>query len=196
MFCKAGGSTTPFPNSDSGYVAARYQPAAGYVTVIKAVLPQSATTYGNGPGPWPATGINLRYWSFCNYVYAKPYPVVTVGPVMGCTADQSMPVSANNTAIVVISSPKDRPARTLGANAKLGWLPTSQSNKTAEEVIAIRNMLAAPGFANSVMNATNGSQSSTVATMGKYYPKGAQCTTATFKRGGVAGCFANPATPS
>ena len=194
VFCKAGGSTTPFPNSDSGYVAATYQPAAGYVTVVRAKMPTSATAYGNGPGVWPATGIDLRYWSFCNYVYAKPYPVVSVGPIMGCTADQDMPL-VNGTATVVISSVADRPAATRGANAKLGWLPTSRSNTTAEEVIAIRNMLAAPTFTQSVMNAANSNQASAESVMGPYYPEGAQCTTATFARGGVAGCFANPASP-
>lgn len=194
VFCKAGGSTTPFPNSDSGYVAAKYQPASGYVTVVRAAMPTSATAYGNGPGVWPAAGIDLRYWSFCNYVYAKPYPVVSVGPIMGCTADQDMPL-VNGTATVVISSVKDRPAATRGSRAKLGWLPTSRSNTTAEEVIAIRNMLAAPTFTQSVMNATNSDQASAESVMGAYYPKGAQCTTATFAKGGVAGCFANPATP-
>jgi hypothetical protein len=195
VFCKAGGSTTPFPNSDSGYVAARYQPAAGYVTVVRATMPTSAMADGNGPGVWPAAGIDLRYWSFCNYVYAKPYPVVTVGPIMGCTADQDMPL-VNGTATVVISSLKDRPVSTLGKKAKVGWLPTSPSNTTAEEVIAIRNMLAAPTFTQSVMNAQNSNQASTASTMGSYYPQGVQCTTATFAKGGVAGCFKNPATPS
>ena len=195
VFCKAGGSTTPFPNSDSGYVAATYQPAAGYVTVIQAKMPTSATMYQNGPGVWPAAGLDLRYWSFCNYVYAVPYPVVKVGKIMGCTADQDMPL-VNGTATVVLSSLKDRPAATKGANATVGWLPTSRSNTTAKEVIAIRNMLAAPTFTQSVMNATNTNEASAIAVMGEYYPTGVQCTKATFAAGGAAGCFANPASPS
>jgi hypothetical protein len=144
---------------------------------------------------WPATGIDLRYWSLCNYVYAKPYPVVSVGPIMGCTADQDMPL-VNGTATVVISSPEDRPAATRGKHAKLGWLPTSRSNTTAEEVIAIRNMLAAPGFTQSVMNAEDSNQASAESTMGPYYPTGTQCTTAVFAAGGVTGCFRNPSSPS
>ena len=195
VFCKAGGATTPFPNSDSGYVAATYQPADGYLTVVRATMPTSATAYGNGPGIWPAAGIDLRYWSFCNYVYAKPYPVVSVGPVMGCTADQDMPL-VNGVATVVLSSVKDRPKLTRGSRAKVGWLPTSRSNTTAQEVLAIRNMLAAPTFTQSVMNATDSNVASAKATMGVYYPKGVQCTTATFAKGGVAGCFAHPASPS
>ena len=195
VFCKAGGSTTPFPNSDSGYVAATYQPAAGYVTVIQAKMPTSATMYQNGPGVWPAAGLDLRYWSFCNYVYAVPYPVVKVGKIMGCTADQDMPL-VNGTATVVLSSVKDRPAATKGANATIGWLPTSRSNTTAKEVIAIRNMLAAPTFTQSVMNATNTNEASAIAVMGEYYPTGTQCTKATFAAGGAAACFAKPASPS
>ena len=195
VFCKAGGSTTPFPNSDSGYVAALYQPADGFVTVVRAKMPTSATAYGNGPGVWPAAGINLRYWSFCNYIHAAPYPVVSVGPIMGCTADQDMPL-VNGTATVVISSVKDRPAATRGKRAKLGWLPTSRSNTTSEEVVAIRNMLAAPTFSQSVMNAQNSNQASAESVMGQYYPQGTQCTTAVFAAGGVAGCFRNPSSPS
>ena len=195
VFCKAGGSTTPFPNSDSGYVAATYQPAAGYVTVIQAKMPTSATMYKNGPGVWPAAGLDLRYWSFCNYIHAVPYPVVKVGSIMGCTADQDMPL-VNGTATVVLSSVKDRPAATKGANATIGWLPTSRSNTTAKEVIAIRNMLAAPTFTQSVMNATNTNEASAIAVMGEYYPTGTQCTKATFAAGGAAACFATPASPS
>jgi hypothetical protein len=82
---------------------------------------------------------------------------------------------------------------TLGPKAKLGWLPTSPTNTTAEEVIAIRNMLAAPTFTQSVMNAENSNQASAQSTMGPYYPSGVQCTTATFAKGGAAGCFKNPA---
>jgi len=194
VFCKAGGGTTPFPNSDSGYVAAKYQPAAGYVTVVRAKMPTSAVDYGNGSGVWPSSDTDLRYWSFCNYVYVKPYPVVKIGPLMGCKADQDLPV-INGTATVVISSVKDRPAITRGKNAKLGWLPTSRTNTTAKEVIAIRNMLAAPTFNQSVMNAQNSDPTSAETIMGPYYPEGTQCTTATFAKSGVAGCFRNPASP-
>ena len=85
---------------------------------------------------------------------------------------------------------------TLGPKAKLGWLPTSPTNTTAEEVIAIRNMLAAPTFTQSVMNAENSNQASAQSTMGPYSPRGVQCTTATFTKGGAAGCFKNPASPN
>lgn len=210
VFCRASGGTTPFPNSDSGYVAAKFQPASGYLTVVRATMPTSAVAYGSGPGLWPATaaGINLRYWSFCTYVYAKPYPVVKIGPIMGCLADQDMPVATGNVATVVISSVADRPALTRDPQNQLGWLPTSAAQPDTTEVIAVRNMLADTGFTASVMNATPSDPTSAQSTMGAYYPTIAQCTTQTFTaaalragggaagaQAGVAACFQSPASP-
>lgn len=194
-FFKAGASSTPFPNSASGYAAALYQPADGYVTVVTAAMPTSASAAGNAPAPWPAAGIDLRYWSFCNYVYSPPFPVVTDDGQLGCVADEDMPL-VGGTATVVISSNADRPASTRGPGAEVGWLPT-QSNSSARELVAIRNMLAAPGFDNSVMGASAANDPAAAQTaMGPYYPLATQCTTATFASGGVAGCFATPASPS
>ena len=210
VFCRASGGTTPFPNSDSGYVAAKFQPASGYLTVVRATMPTSAVAYGSGPGLWPATasGIDLRYWSFCTYVYAKPFPVVTLGPIMGCIADQDMPVATGNVATVVISSLADRPLATRAAGSTVGWLPTSRKAPSTTEVIAVRNMLADTGFAASVMNAEPSDPASAQAVMGAYYPTIAQCTTQTFAaaslqagggaagaQAGVAACFQSPASP-
>ncbi|MFM7551474.1 MAG: hypothetical protein ACKO7Q_01305 [Actinomycetota bacterium] len=210
VFCRASGGTTPFPNSDSGYVAAKFEPGSGYLTVVRATMPTSAVAYGSGPGLWPATaaGINLRYWSFCTYVYAKPYPVVKIGPIMGCIADQDMPVATGNVATVVISSLADRPAVTREAQNLLGWLPTSAAQPSTTEVIAVRNMLADTGFTASVMNAEPSDPASAQSTMGAYYPTVAQCTTQTFAaavaragggaagaQAGVAACFQTPASP-
>lgn len=210
VFCRASGGTTPFPNSDSGYAAAKFQPAAGYLTVVRATMPTSAVAYGSGPGLWPATaaGIDLRYWSLCTYVYAKPYPVVKIGRIMGCVADQDLPVATGNVATVVISSVRDRPSATRASGGTVGWLPTSPTEPNTMEVIAVRNMLADTGFSASVMNATASDPASAQATMGAYYPTITQCTTRTFAdaslgagggaagaQAGVAACFQTPASP-
>ena len=194
-FFKAGATSTPFPNSASGYAAALFQPADGYVTVVRATMPTSASAAGNAPAPWPATGIDLRYWSFCNYVYSPPFPVVTDDGQLGCIADEDMPL-VGGVATVVVSSQADRPANTQGPGATIGWLPT-QSGSTARELVAIRNMLAAPGFDDSVMNASAANDPAAAQTaMGAYYPLATQCTVATFASGGADACFANPASPS
>ena len=219
QFSRAGGTTTPFPNAASGYAAALYTPAKGYLTVMRATMPLSATATGSAPAVWPtATNqalwpsptLDLRYWSVCNYIYKVPYPVVKVGKKMGCIADQAVTLSgsAGNVANVVLSSPTDRPAATRKTGTPVAWLPTSVSNTTSQEVIAIRNMLPnsqpAPGFANSVTNVTTYNDAAAAqAVMQQYYPTAVQCTTATFRRGvarggalgGANACFNNPVTP-
>ncbi len=219
QFSRAGGTTTPFPNAASGYAAALYTPAKGYLTVMRATMPLSATATGSAPAVWPtATNqalwpsptLDLRYWSVCNYIYKVPYPVVKVGKKMGCIADQAVTLSgsAGNVANVVLSSPTDRPAATRKTGSPVAWLPTSVSNTTSQEVIAIRNMLPnsqpAPGFANSVTNVTTYNDAAAAqAVMQQYYPTAVQCTTATFRRGvarggalgGANACFNNPVTP-
>jgi len=219
QFSRAGGTTTPFPNAASGYAAATYTPRKGILTVVQAQMPLSARATGSDPAVWPTAGnqplwpspnLDLRYWSFCNYIYKVPYPVVKVGPKMGCVADQSMTLTGatGNVATVVLSSPADRPAVTRRAASGVAWLPTSVSNTTSQEVIAIRNMLTntqpAPGFANSVTNITTSNDPAAAqAVMGPYYPTAAQCTVATFKAGvatggalgGAAACFRKRITP-
>jgi len=189
-FAAAGGLTTPFPNGVSGYVAALYQPALGYVGVVRAVMPSSSRDYKDGPAPWPQDGTNLRYWSFCNYLYQFPFPVITAGEASGCIADYQAPITGD-VATLVISSTEDRPASTLGSGSKLAWLPTSPTYPAAKEVVALRNMLPSESFQQSVTNITQyGYPSLAKQTMGIYYPVMTQCTVETFNLSGVEGCFA------
>lgn len=195
QFFRAGGSSTPFPNAISGYAAALYTPAKGYLTIARALMPTSATAAGSAPAPWPAPDVDLRYWSVCNYVYQAPFPVVQVGRQMGCMADQQATL-VNGVATIVISSPADRPAITRDPASGIGWLPTSPTNTTARELLAIRNMLPATAFAQSVTNVTTyNNPAAALAVMGVYYPTAFQCTTATFTAGGVDACLATPASP-
>jgi len=189
-FAAAGGLTTPFPNGVSGYVAALYQPALGYVGVVRAVMPSSSRDYKDGPAPWPQDGTNLRYWSFCNYLYQFPFPVITAGEASGCIADYQAPITGD-VATLVISSTEDRPASTLGSGSKLAWLPTSPTYPAAKEVVALRNMLPSESFQQSVTNiAQYGDPNLAKQTMGIYYPVMTQCTVDTFNLSGVEGCFA------
>jgi len=195
-FFKAGSGSTPFPNANSGYAAALYQPAAGYISVVRATMPTSSTAAGSAPAPWPVTGTDLRYWSVCNYVYQAPFPVVKVGRVFGCLADEDVPM-VQGVATVVLSAPADRPRATRGPRATIGWLPTSRSNTTARELVAVRNMLANTTFTQSAMSIpTANDPTAAESTMGVYYPEMTQCTIAVFKARGVKGCFATPSSPA
>ena len=198
QFFRAGGTATPFPNAISGYAAALYTPARGYITVVRAQMPQSAVAAGSAPAPWPGTGDQLRYWSVCNYVYKVPFPVVKAGTQMGCLADQQFAaLGPGNTATVAISSVVDRPVVTRDPASGIEWLPTSPTATAARELVAVRNMLAAPGFEQGAMDVgAYNSPSSAAAAMGPYYPSATQCTTATFAAGGVEGCFQSPASPA
>ena len=195
-FAAAGGLTTPFPNGIAGYVAALYQPAPGYISVVQARMPSSSRAYGDGPAPWPENGTDLRYWSFCNYLYQFPFPVIGAGGASGCVADYQAPI-VGDLATLVLSSIEDRPVSTLAYGSTLAWLPTSPSSPAAKEVVAIRNMLPSTSFQQSVTNISQyGNPDLAKQIMGIYYPVMTQCTIATFDLLGVEGCFANPASPT
>lgn len=201
FFVPAGGSDIPFPNVDSGYAAVFFQPQAGNVVVIKAKLPTSPYDYGavkgESPVPWPRNDDarwQVRYWSFCNYVYQPPYPVVVASgtdgsTIYGCAADLQTATPADGTATVVVSFPADRPSNATAANG-ITWLPMSTSNPTAIEQVSLRNMLVRSSFKQTPKSATGQSVSEAKSAMGPYYPQTATCTTITVESGGPEACFA------
>ncbi len=202
FFVPAGGSDIPFPNVDSGYAAVFFQPEAGKVVVIKAKLPTSPYDYGTvkgeSPVPWPRNDDarwQVRYWSFCNYVYQPPYPVVVAaGPngstIYGCAADLQTATPADGTATVVVSMPADRPSNAIAANG-ITWLPMSTSNPSAIEQVSLRNMLTRRSFKQTPKSATGESVSAAESALGPYYPQTATCTTITVESGGPDACFAS-----
>jgi hypothetical protein len=212
QFFKAGLKATPFPNASSKYVAALYERAAGYVTVVQALLPSSSTAAGDSPAPWSPTGPpNLRYWSICSYLHQPPYPVISSGSTNGCLADEQLDTAATNgIAYAVLSLPSDRPAstRTTGT-PQVGWLPVSTNATDAAGLVAVRNMLPSASLPYDLGPTATSDPAAAQAAMGSYYPSVAQCTTTTFnaaanaagggQSGAIAGvreCFANPASPS
>ena len=195
-FSRAGGATTPFPNGISGYVAALYQPAPGYVSVVRAHMPSSSRAYGDTPAAWPQDGTDLRYWSFCNYLYQVPFPVIEVDDSSGCVADDAINLSGD-VATVVMSSVADRPEATQAPDSTLAWLPTSPTYPAAKEVIAVRNMLAASSFDQSATSIRLYKKPALAKrVMGEFYPEMTQCTVETFSLFGADGCFANPSSPT
>ena len=188
---------TPFPNASSAYIGALFTPQKGRVVVMRATMP--TTPSGTTPEVWPA-GKDLRYWSFCNYVYTSPYPAVVVGrgenKVVGCTADYQTPSTrgaAGNQVTLVLSFPSDKKRidKRLAKSKAMTWLPMSARYGTTQEFIALRNMLPNPAFAQSAtsIEVTN-DPAAAEAVMGEYYPQVAMCSARKLARQGAAACLA------
>lgn len=194
-FFKVGSSSTPFPNANSAYIGALYTPAKGMVVVARATMP--TTSSGESPEVWTG-GKQLRYWSICNYVHTPPYPAVEVvvggkgQKVVGCTNDTTTPVSGSGSATLVMSFPADKAAinKRLSRMQSTTWLPMSPRYGTTQELLAFRNMLANPDFAQSATNiTTTGDPAAAQEIMGRYYPTIAMCSVKAFLKSGAAGCL-------
>ncbi|MFN8051408.1 MAG: hypothetical protein U0Q22_08235 [Acidimicrobiales bacterium] len=163
-----------YPNRDNAYLAsiAAYQP--GKVIVVRGKAP---TTPDTQAGQSPATPSQLRYWSFCTNEYRKPYPVSS------CIVDHEAPVDASGYYTIVVSTPAERPANatTTDGVAWVDWGSTSTNL-----LMAVRHMLPAPDFAETVRNVALGQLASEV--MGAYTPVAVSCPVSTFESGGAAAC--------
>ena len=184
-----------FPNDANAYLAAVFAPTPGTVTVVQG---KAATfTPGSIALPWPDQKYDLRYWSLCNNVYEKPFPVVVIKDpqthhnVYGCSADLDTPLVGGHYTYV-LSALGDRPATATPQNGMV-WLPYSQptgNSPLLDDVVVFRNMLG-DDFPNSVQRVQPGSSPSAAQTaMGPYYPRIAQCSVSTFAAGGPSACLA------
>ena len=192
---------TPFPNLDSAYVASKYQLDAGDALVVTLRLPTTPWNSGSGSDPvlWPVEALQLRYLSFCNYVYQPPFPVVVnqspQGPIWGCSNDVQIHEESNGSQIAtaVATRNKDKPAQTDSLKDFV-WLPLSQENSNSQHVFAVRNMLpfyVSPDdqFTNSATNIqrTNDPTAAAVA-MASYYPVVAVCEVKLLEKLGSVDC--------
>lgn len=193
-FFKVGSDSTPFPNADSAYVGALFDPRQGRVVVARAVMPTTST--GESPEVWTG-GKQLRYWSICNYVHKAPFPAVetVIGgkgqKVVACTNDTTTSL-VKGVATIVLSYPVDKKALQprLKKMKNVTWMPMSPRYGETQELLAFRNMLANPTFAQSATNVpTTGDPAAAQGTMGKYYPQVAMCSIRTFLKSGPAGCL-------
>jgi len=196
-----------FPNPANRYITAgalTYQ--AGRIVVARgkaAVFPdtyqgESIFAPANPPGP-----IQLRYWSMCNNDEASPYPAVL------CRADYATVLDDDGYYTYVMSldesgtQPATPPAWVPAGATWLPWGATDEPN-----ILILRNMLPAAGFAQTVQGAeaagcTIDNQSGTTVpyatqrrasqcaagVMGEYYPLVAYCDQNLFVRQGWQGCF-------
>jgi hypothetical protein len=187
-----GSSNGRFPNADTGYLSAVVTPPGdGDVLVIHGKAPTAAQ--GDHPSPWPAPGIDLQYWSLCNYLVTSEVPLVVNqlpdGSVdYGCRYDSQVALDRQGYYTFVVGTEAQRAAieRIPGAT----FLPFSTAQPTTTSVLLLRDMLANPDFAEAVQNVpANGSAASAAAVMGAYYPRAAICPLTTLASGGPAACL-------
>ena len=163
-----------FPNPDNAYLAAltSYQP--GRVVVVRG----KAATFPDTTNGQPVTSpTQLRYYSMCQNTYVSPYPVVQ------CAADTNTSLDASGYYTYVISTPSDRPANAVTANA-VTWLPWGDTTKPG--FVVLRNMLPATTFHQATQDVPAGQTPNGI--MDDYAPVAHYCAVSAFAAGGPAAC--------
>jgi hypothetical protein len=180
-----------FDNVDAAYVGAYVvRPAPTQVLVVTAKAPTFPT--GSHPSPWPAPGVDMRYWSMCIGVGTRKLPTVANklpdGPVdYGCRADQETKVNAAGDYAYVIGSETQRAAISRVAGAT--FLPFSDSQTTPLYLLWLRNYLVNAGFAHSAEAVGKPDDAAAAAAaMGPYYPRVSTCALATLTTKGLSAC--------
>lgn len=179
------------PNSDTPYVLAYLTPPGpGDVVVIRARGLTHAT--GDHPSPWPGAGLDVRYWSMCMALATGVLPTVmnlapSGGVDAGCRADDQVKLDAAGDYAIVLGTEAQRTA--IEGVAGATFLPFSAAQPATTHILALRDMLVNPSFANSpgLVTQTN-DPAATEAVMGPYYPRAAVCPLSTLVSAGVAGC--------
>jgi hypothetical protein len=180
-------------NADSGYLNAKITPPSnGDVLVIQGKAPTAAR--GNHPSPWPARGIDVQFWSMCNYLVTPQAPLVINqlpggGVDYGCRHDHQVRLDRRGDYTFVVGTEAQRAAidRIPGAT----FLPFSTAQPTTTEALLLRDMVANPDFAEAIQNVPEDqSAASAAAVMGPYYPRTAICPLTTLTTGGPDACLA------
>jgi hypothetical protein len=181
-----------FPNADSDYLTAVVTPPGdGDVLVIRGKAPTAPR--GNNPSRWPAAGIDLQYWSLCDYVVSVELPLVANqlpdGTIdYGCRHDSLVTLDRDGYYLFVVGTEGQRAAIDQIPGAT--FLPFSTAQPTTEHLLLLRNMLVNPDFSEAVQDVPgNGNPASAAAVMGPYYPRSAICPLATLASGGPAACL-------
>jgi len=176
-FSRLGGSGL-YPNPDNAYVATGFDaPPPGQVLVVRGKAP--AGTTGDRARPWPAPEDQVRYWSMCNNLWwgsgevvANPLPDGTVDT--GCRTDHDTRLAADGTYTYVVGTEEQR--ATVESVPGVTFLPLSAATPTDKHLLILRNMLAAPDFAEAIQRVPVGSKPAhTAEVMGDHYPRTAYC---------------------
>jgi hypothetical protein len=178
-------------DADIGYLfAGVIPPASGDVLVIRAKAPTAPG--GMSPTPWPSPGEDVQYWSLCVDVDLSTLPVVVNklpdGKVdYGCRYDGQTAIDASGYYTYVVGTEAQRTA--IDRIPGVTFVPFSTAYPTGAHVLILRNMVAAPSFAEAIQNVPeNGSAASAEAVMGPYYPRMAVCPLAALARKGIDAC--------
>jgi hypothetical protein len=144
------------------------------------------------PTPWPSPGEDVQYWSLCVDVDLSTLPVVVNklpdGKVdYGCRYDGQTAIDASGYYTYVVGTEAQRTA--IDRIPGVTFVPFSTAYPTGAHVLILRNMVAAPSFAEAIQNVPeNGSAASAEAVMGPYYPRMAVCPLAALARKGIDAC--------
>jgi hypothetical protein len=193
VFTRAAVSSGGFPNADSGYLLAVVTPPGnGDVVVIRGQAP--TWSRGSHPSPWPARGVDMRYWSMCDYLATAAIPLV-VNPLpdgatdYGCRDDAQTALDRHGDYTYVVGTEAQRAA--IEAIRGATFVPFSTAQPATTHVLLLRNMLPSPDFAAAVQNVPPGSGAAGAAqVMGPYYPRAAVCPLATLAASGAGACLA------
>lgn len=147
-------------NADNKYVSSLISREYGDVVAFHARLPTTPKTYDGQPTM--GTG-QMRFWSMCTGDVATQ--------TYDCLVDKDMPLAADGTYTVAISTASDRPANATD-DCGVAWLPWGPTIQTG---VIMRNMLPDASFTQSVQSATRGTEQQT---LGPYYPVGTYYATA------------------
>jgi len=189
-FFRVATDQAPFPNTDSTYLLTYVTPPVnGDVVVIAGRAPRAVP--GDHPSPWPAPGLDMRYWSMCDNVGVGVLPLVVnrlAGGAVdtGCRSDDATRLDSSGSYLYVIGTEAQRGAidRIPGAT----FLPFSAAQPTARHLIGLRNMLVSPGFASSTRDVPPNDPRAAAAVMGAYYPRAGVCSLSALTASGPAAC--------
>lgn len=150
-----------YANPDNAYTFANLNRMFGEVVVLRGKMPATTQTF---LGDMYAQEGQLRYWSMCsNENYSQK--------VTACLYDQQVPINADGNYTIVVARTEDRPSNaTLKCGA--GYLEWSKEGDglghTDDNILLMRNMLPASGFANAIQQTTTWGDEEAV--IGEYLP--------------------------
>jgi hypothetical protein len=152
-----------YPNPDNRYARAMVSTKFGPVLILRGKMPTTPTTI---KGDATMGSGQLRYWSLCSN------QSMVNSRVTDCVYDEQVPLDANRNYVIIASKAKDRP-RNARPECGLAWVELPAEGDGLEDpdfsLIVIRNMLAAPDFAEAVQNALDDKD---LPKLGEYLPKG------------------------
>ncbi|WP_293390147.1 hypothetical protein [Nevskia sp.] len=153
-----------YPNGDSNYLRAGASQLYGKIVVVRAkrmvtpLLP-----------PLVGPTADVRYLSLCQYQSIN-------SSVVSCFTDRGLIVQPDDYVVYAMSPTKERPSRAV-AKYGINWQPWGD---TPAQMLILRQILAAPGFAGDYARAVARPTTALTTTLGAYAPEVSYCDADTF----------------